>query len=76
MEEEKNKTTLKEEYIKGFEKALKELNNQKEYIFDDMFDKHIKGVEIKIDIQPFIIDYSINKVYTSWDKYEKEKEGK
>ena len=76
MEEEKNKTTLKEEYIKGFEKALKELNDQKEYIFDDMFDKNIKGVEIKIDIQPFIIDYSINKVYTSWDRYEKEKEGK
>ena len=55
---------IKQDYLDALSKTLKEIEEQKEKIFEDMFEKQISGINISINIEPGnIVNYSINKTY-------------
>lgn len=55
---------IKQDYIDALSQTLKNLEEQKEYIFEDMFERKISGIIIKINIEPgSVVNYTIEKAY-------------
>lgn len=55
---------IKQDYINAVNNTCDDIKKQSDKIFDDMFDKQIEGIEIKIIIEPnTIVRYEVTKTY-------------
>ena len=55
---------IKQDYINAVNNTCDDIKKQSDKIFDDMFDKQIEGIEIKIIIEPnTIVRYKVTKTY-------------